>query len=64
MIKHRVRLYPDGEYGEIEADSAKEAAERKYGGELFEAGQNHQARVLVRTTIGGREHQKIFYSNE
>lgn len=47
MRTFQVRLYPDGDYKKIEATSAKEAAEERYGRELSETGSNHQLRVMV-----------------
>ena len=43
----QVRLQSGGEYQQIEAARAKEAAEKLYGRELSEVGSLHELRVLV-----------------
>ncbi len=47
MTTYQVKLYPDGDYMEIEAETAKEAAEKPYGRELSEVGSQDQLRVMV-----------------
>src|SRR3954454_2232741 len=47
MSTFQVRLLSEGDYQKIEANSAKEAAEKHYGSELSEIGNHHQLRVLV-----------------
>jgi hypothetical protein len=47
MSTFQVRLFPKGEYQKVEAQSAKEAAEKQCGHTLSEIGSNHQLRALV-----------------
>jgi hypothetical protein len=47
MSTFQVRLLSENDYQKVEASSAKEAAETRYGRELSEIGSNHQLRALV-----------------
>jgi hypothetical protein len=65
MALYRVQLWPGGKwdgqpYQEIEAHSAKEAAEKVHGGPLNEEGGHHQLRGRVRPL--GQGEPKDFYA--
>jgi hypothetical protein len=58
MQTYQVQLWPDGrrdgkDYQQVQADSAKEAAEKLYGHPLKETGTNYQIRAHVRSIIFG-----------
>ena len=57
----QVRLLPEGEYQKIEAATAKDAAEKHYGGELFETGGKHQLRALVHAMIWPRKPSPMLF---
>jgi hypothetical protein len=61
MSTFQVRLFPDGEYQNVEAETAKKAAEIKYGRELAEVGSNHQLRVLVHEMIWPRRPSPMLF---
>lgn len=61
MSVYQVKLYPDGEYEKVEAQTAKEAAETQYGRELFDIGSNHQLRVMVHQMKWPRDPSPILF---
>jgi hypothetical protein len=68
MQTWQVQLWPNGTwdgkpYQRVDADSAKEAAERLYGSPLVEAGQMHKIRARVRPLIasGAIQQPTVFY---
>jgi hypothetical protein len=61
MSTFQVRLFPEGDYQKVEANSAREAAQKHYGGELSETGTNHQLRVLVHKMMWPRAPSPILF---
>jgi len=66
MAIYQVQLWPDGkwdgkDYQRVEANSAKEAAEKLYGGELSEKGSNYKIRAQVRLLGELKAHPTVFY---
>lgn len=61
MSIFQVRLFPDGEYEKVEAETAKDAAKLKYGSELSEIGSNHQLRVMVHAMIWPRRPSAMLF---
>jgi hypothetical protein len=65
MSTFQVRLFPEGEYEKIDARTAKEAAEKKFGRDLYEVGSNHQLRAMVHPMIWPRRPSAIlFYARD
>lgn len=66
MSLFQVQLWPNGiwdgkEYQRVEAKTAKEAAEKLYGGPLSEKGSNYKIRAQVRALGDLRNHPMVFY---
>ena len=61
MSAYQVRLIPDGDYQKVEADDAKEAAEKHYGSALSTIGSNDQLRVMVHPMTWPRGNPILFY---
>ena len=49
------------DYEKVEAASAREAAEKRYGRELSEIGSNHQLRAMVHAIVWRRGPATLFY---
>jgi len=65
MRTFQVRLFPDGEYEKIEAATAKDAAEKKYGRKLSEIGRNDELRALAHEMKWPRDPSpRLFYDRE
>ena len=61
MSTFQVRLLSEGDYQKVEASTAKEAAEKYYGSELSEVGNNDQLGVLVHKMMWPRAPSPILF---
>jgi hypothetical protein len=62
MTIFQVRRFLDGgDYEKVEAQTAKEAAERLYGRPLSEVGSMHQLRMLVHAMIWPRRPSPMLF---
>ena len=66
MAIFQVQLWPDGkwdgqDYQKIEAETAKEAAEKLYGGVPSDEGSNYKIRAQVRRLGGIKSNATIFF---
>jgi hypothetical protein len=59
MTTYKVKNYRNEKYMDIEANTAKEAAEKLYGRELSEVGSIDHLRVMVREPCGRKA--MLFY---